>query len=234
MGLKETKMKKGFTLIELLVVVAIMVILSTAMVLNLSKGRAEREIKIVQNQLATNLRKVGSYVLSSRTLTSGESVQYYLIKFDLTKPRQYTIQALYNTNTSPQYLQDVETIYLPVNVRLSPTNPVTITRSIPPTTQNPSACGLVAIAAPFGKVLLNDGCTQGGVVGNPSTVGSSSSTDDYKKIIDFVKNTDCVGSSPPICSVSTDSTMTITLTTTDGKFTKTVTLNGITGAVTFN
>lgn len=230
----KNQLNKGFTLIELIVVVAIMVVLSAAMVINLNKQRSLRDLKIAQNQLVSNLRKIESYTLSSRALPNGQNAQYYLIKFDLSKPNQYVIQALYNVSSSPQYLVDVETINLPKNIKIATSNPLVITRAKSPTTQNPSSCALVAFATPFAKTYLNDGCAMGGTVGNPTIVGSNPSSDDYKKIINFVKNNDCVSNTPPTCSVSVDSKITITLTNSDGTLSRTVSVNGITGAVTFN
>lgn len=231
---KKQQFIKGFTLIELLVVVSIMVILSTAMVINLNRQRSLRDLKIAQNQLVSNIRKIESYTLSSRALPNGQNAQYYLMKFDLSKPNQYVIQALYNVSSSPQYLVDIETVNLPLNINIAASNPVVITRSKNPLTQTPSSCALVAFATPFAKTYLNDGCAMGGTVGNPTLVGSNPSTDDYKKIINFVKNNDCVSNTPPTCTVSVDSKMTITLTSKDGTLSRTVTINGINGAITFN
>jgi prepilin-type N-terminal cleavage/methylation domain-containing protein len=237
----------GFTLMELIVVVAIMVMLTTVMVINLAGQRVPRDLKIAQSQLVSNLRKIQSYTLSARTEPGGQYVQFYLMKFDLSKPNQYTIQAMYNVNSSPQYLKNIETISLPVNIRLAAVNlplyPVSISRAVIPVTQNFTttglSCALVAFAAPFGKVYLNDGCAPAVLSSNPySLLG----TDDYAKILPsvFVSNTNCTsfptsGSySPAACSASINSSMTITLTDKDGVLSKTITINGITGAITFN
>lgn len=225
---------KGFTLLELTVVVSIMVVLSALMIINLNGQRSARELKIAQNNLVSNIKKVQSYTLSSRALPNGQAVQYYLLKFDLSKPTQYTIQAMYNTNSSPQYLVDVETVNLPTNIKFASISPIMINRQNNPTIQAPGGCALVAFAAPFSKIFFNDGCNLAGTVGNPSIVGSSSSTDDYKKVINYINNVDCVGNVYPICSLSTDSIMTITLITSDNKLSKTITINGITGSVSFN
>jgi prepilin-type N-terminal cleavage/methylation domain-containing protein len=243
----HTKSKKnaaGFTLIELMVVIAIMVILASAMVINLAGQRAARDVKIAQNQLVSNLRKIQSYTLSSRILSAGTPAQYYIMKFDTAKPNQYTIQAMYNVNSSPQYVQDVETVLLPNNIILAAVNtsvnpgvyPVSISRANAPTIQNYTqtglSCALVAFAAPFGKVFINDGCAPTSFT-SPYSV---TSTDDYEKILNFVSNTNCSGvyGQPFGCTVSTDSIMTITLTDTEKTVSKTVTVNGVTGAVIFN
>lgn len=224
----------GFTLVELMVVVSIMVILTSVLVINLAGQRQGRDIRIAQTQLVSNLRQAQSFTLSSRTLPNGQTVQYYLIKFDLNKPTQYTLQALSNVSSSPQ-LQDIQTISLPPNIQLSATNPVSISRSLNPTTQTVHSsppCALVSFAAPFGKIIFNDGCS----ASSPLQL----SDDYYAKIINFQANVACDGfngnpPNPAICSASTDSLMTITLSAKDPSIpVKTVTINGITGAVTFN
>lgn len=241
--LNSTKSGDGFTLVELIVVVAIIVLLTSLFSLNLASQRSARDLKIAQSQLVSNIRKTQSYTLSSRTLTGGVSVQYYAVKFDLSnaKANQYVIEAVYNVGSTPQYVQDMETIILPPNIRLaavsSPVYPVSISRNVSPTTQNPqtsSDCALVAFAAPFGKVLFDDtpsACP--GIL--PNGAYQILSNDNYNKLLTYVTNTPCdVNTQPPVCTVSTDSIMTITLTDSKNSISKTVTVNGITGSVTFN
>ncbi len=221
----------GFTVIELLVVVTIMALLASALTLNLNSTRASRNVKLAQSQLVSDIRKVQSYTLSARTVQN-QSVQYYLIKFDFSQPTQYTIQAVYNADSSPQYVQDVETVRLPADIRLAASQPVLISRSVNPTAQYPAACGLLGFAEPFGKVYFNDGCSPTPLPAQPYTLASSS---DYYKLLTYVANTACDNNgNPPVCTVSTDSNMTITLTDTHNTVSKTVTVNGITGGVTFN
>lgn len=227
----------GFTLIELMVVVTIMVLLVSVLVINLAGQRAPRDIRIAQNQLVSNIRLAQSYILASRLLPSGQSAQFYLVKLDLSKPTQYTIQAVYNVSTSPQ-LADVQTIRFPANIQLAATSPVFIDRSLASDVYDPIAanrylqtpaaggCALIAFAAPFGKVIFNGACNQ--AAWDPSN-------DDYEKIVNFQANTPCLSAgSPPLCTASTDSIMTITLTDKANTISKTVTVNAITGGVSFN
>jgi prepilin-type N-terminal cleavage/methylation domain-containing protein len=240
----QKRSNKGFTLIELMTVVVIMVILATVMVINLAGQRAGRDIKIAQNQLVSNIRQAQSYTLSARTLPSGESVQFYALKFDLSKPTQYTLEAIYNVGTGPQ-MQDIQTINLPQNIQIATITPATypiVINRLPANdrfgtgnfqqTVSPGSCTLIAFSAPFGKVIFNGGC-------NPSSPGSMpytiQSSDDYEKIVNFQINTPCdVPANSPACSASTDSIMTITLTDTGHTVSKTVTVNAITGSVSFN
>ena len=195
---------------------------------------------IAENQLVSNLRQAQSSTLSARDLSPGQSVGYYLLKFDLSKPNQYVIEAIYNASTAPQ-LQDVQTITLPAGIVIASTSlvayPITIARpslvgDFSPT-QNISGCALIAFSAPYGKVLLNNSCN----IPNPPAVDTvnPNNNDDYGKIMDFVSNTACSDSNNPVgCNVSTDSTISITLTDTNHTVTKTVSVNGITGTVSFN
>ncbi len=227
----------GFTLIELMVVVSIMVILTTVLTINLVGQRAPRDLRIAENQLVSNIRQMQSNVLSSRNLDTGETVQYYLLKFDLSKPTQYTLQAVYNADISSPVLRDVQTVNFPGNMRLASSSPIVIDRSATGiANETPATCALVAFSAPFGKVLFNsNGCA---LVNNPS--GNPPSTlidtnladnDDYGNIFNFITN--CSGVST-ICRVSSDSIMSIKLTDVSNTISKTITINGITGAVSFN
>lgn len=241
---KHKLSNKGFTLIELMVVVAIMAVMSTVLVINLAGQRAGRDVKIAQNQLVSSIRQAQSYTLSSRTLPGGQSVQFYVLKFDLSKPTQYMIEAIYNVSTGP-LLQDIQTINLPPNIQIATitpsTYPIAIDRSsaldavnqyaFSPYLQTPT-CALVAFGAPFGKVVFNGGCVPSGPGGMPYTIQP---TDDYEKIVNFQTNVPCSsGGSPPTCSASTDSLITITLSDFGKTVFKTVTVNAITGSVIFN
>ncbi len=221
----------GFTLMELMVVLTIMAFLFTGIIVNINGQRAPRDIKIAQNELVSNIRKAQSYTLSARSLPSGESAQYYVIKFNLAKPTEYTIQAISNVGTSPR-LQDVEVIKLPVNVKITA---LSITgRLSAPATQDPASCALVGFSAPYGKVLFNDGCVPVSFTG-PYTIQS---TDDYQKFVNFQTNVQCINNLTPLpssCTASADSIVTITLTNSaQAGLQKQVTINGITGGVSFN
>src|ERR1039458_864437 len=124
--------QQGFTLIELMVVIAIMAILASVLVLNLAGQRSKRDVQISENELVSNIRQIQSSTLSARTLPSGQSVQFYILKFDLSKPGQYKIQAAYNVSSNPLFA-DVQTITLPPDVVIAATSsgsyPITIDRS---------------------------------------------------------------------------------------------------------
>ena len=96
--MRNIQLKKGFTLIELMVVVSIMAILATAVIINIAGQRNNRNIIIAENELVNNIRTAQSYTLSSRVLPSGQSAQYYVLKFDFSEPSQYILQAIYNVS----------------------------------------------------------------------------------------------------------------------------------------
>ncbi len=214
----------GFTIIELLVVLSVMGILITLIVANLAGQRSNQKLKIAQNELVTNFRKLQSFTLASRNLPDGQSVQYYILKFDLSKPDRYTIEVLYDVLSSPG-LASVETVFFPEGIRLAVNDPIVINRpSVIPTQKKPAypnGCALVAFKLPFAKTLISyastDGCKQDNW--NPST-------DDYEKIINFVIN---VNNYP----VSADSEIIINLADKDGKLSRSVSLDGVTGLVNF-
>ena len=208
--------KGGFTIMELLVTLSIMGILSSIMIANFAGQRIRQKLNIAQNELVTNFRKIQSFALSSRNIQENQPVQYYLIKLDLNRPFEYKIQAMYDVGSQPK-LVDVETIKFPEGIRLAQINPITITRSVIPTIYQPSSCALVAFSLPFAKTYISQECSENNW--NPNT-------DDYKKIINFVINTNNY-------PVSTDSQMVINLTDKDGAVSKSVTVEGVSGLISF-
>lgn len=234
----KTALSTGFTLIELMVVTSIMLLLASSLVINLAGQRVPRDLKIAQNELVSNIRKTQSYMLSSRILANGKSAQYYLIKFDLNKPTEYKIQAIYDVSTGPKLI-DVETINFPPNIQIattsSPNLAINITRFVSPTLQPIyTNCALVAFVAPYGKIIFNDGCSLASSA-NPADLVLAD--DYYAKIINFQNNLVCSVDYPPFptaCSASTDSIMTITVTDKNKTKFKSVSISSITGAVTFN
>lgn len=215
---KTQLLDAGFTLIELLVVIAIMGSLVGFMIINLGLQRGARNLKIAQDQLVTDLRKIQSYTLSSRVLSNGQPAQYYLIKFDFNQPDRYTIQGIYDTeNTTNGRLTNVETVFLPQEVSFDPIAPAV--------TMNPAltskSCLLIAFKAPFAKVVVSEGCSQVGPANDPYLIDNS---DDYAKVTNFYNDT----------SVSSnDSTVILKLKEGGTGTTKTVTVQAVNGLITF-
>lgn len=217
---KKQQLNLGFTLIELLVVVAIMGSLVGFMIINLGQQRGARNLKLAQNQLVTDLRKIQSYTLSSRVLPNGQPVQYYLMRFDLSKPDRYSIQGIYDKeNTTNGRLKDVETVYLPQEVTFDPVSPVTT--SNPALSGNLKGCYLIAFKAPFARVIVNRGCDQIAPVSDPYLIDN---TDDYSKVVNFYSDTSVT---------SNDSVVVLKLKEARTGTTKTITVQAVNGLVTF-
>jgi prepilin-type N-terminal cleavage/methylation domain-containing protein len=198
--------ERGFTLIELMVVIAIMALIAGAVIANYAGLRPSRNIRIAQNELVTNIRKVQSYSLSSRNILGNTPVQYYVMKFSTSAPNQYIIEGMYDVKTLPIQLRDVETIKLPDGISLAASTVNAVS----------STCMLLAFRLPFADILANTSC-----VGAPPTVTTGS---DYEKLNSFVSNA-------PSNTVTSDSKIVFTLQDQSGTLTKKVLVNGITGVV---
>jgi len=219
----------GFTLIELLVVLAIMGIMLGLILANIAGQRGKRNLKIAQNELVSNIRKIQSYTLSARDVRPGVSPQYYLIKFDLNKPNQYFIQAIYDVENGGK-VTNIESVKLPDGVRLADYSSancldsaicITNRPGILPS-QTPSACALLAFKAPFAKIITNDNCSPASLPADPYDI--TNATNDYTEIKNFTSNGG---------SASSDATMVIKLFELQSKTTRTISVNGLSGLITF-
>ena len=72
----------GFTVVELLVVFLILVTLMSVGIINWNRQTPNRSLKIAQNEMITNLRKVQSYAISSRNITDGLPASYYILQLN--------------------------------------------------------------------------------------------------------------------------------------------------------
>lgn len=204
----------GFTVIELLVVLAMMGVLAGLVVANHAAQRVPRDLKIAQVGLMSNLRKIQSYTLSARNISDVRAAQYYVLKFDTATPKQYTLQALYDVTSSPKFVT-LETVRLPEGIRLAVTDPIVVSRPVGATPVRPS-CALVAFKLPYARTFVSEGCTGT----EPDIVAG----DSYRKIVDFVANS---VSNP----VTTDSTVTFTLSDETGALTRSVRVSAATGVI---
>jgi hypothetical protein len=111
---------------------------------------------------------------------------------------------MYNTYSTPIYLQTSQTVNLPLGVTL-----------LSPIVNNvSSSCALIAFQLPYANILNNSSCT-----GAPPTVNSG---DDYQKIINYIVNN-------PATTVTSDTSVVLTLHNNAGSVY--VLVNGITGVV---
>lgn len=153
----KIKSQAGFTLIELLAVLAIMALISTALVIDFSNQRGPRNIVLAKNETITNLRKVQSYMLSSRNIPPDNTpAKYYIATFNrnLTTKKEvqfsYTVDAVDNDYV---YHPAIESISLPNSVTISN---LTINQPVgvkgEPLEYN---CMQIIFSAPFGKIYIN-------------------------------------------------------------------------------
>jgi prepilin-type N-terminal cleavage/methylation domain-containing protein len=206
----------GFTIIELMVTLAIMVSLFTVIITGLAGQRSNRNLQIAVNELVTNLRKLQTNVLVSKGISSSLPAQYYILKIDSTKPNQYTMQAVYNTDVSPT-LTDLETVKLPLGVKISGSSPLYVYR----TGYNTSpTCALVGFKAPFAKVLISSSCTPN----SPTVPYTIINGDDYYSLINFITN--------GATTANSDTSLDIVLSNDTNTKSQTVTVKGISGLIT--
>jgi type II secretory pathway pseudopilin PulG len=201
----------GFTVVELLVVLSIMMLMVGVFIIDFYRQRNVRDLKIAQNELITNLRKVQSAALFSNDIGSNNAAQYQIIKFSNSTPNEYLIQGIADATISPQ-LFNLETIRFPKGVNIvskSLTGPIW---SLPVA----SDCTLLAFKSPYGKIYLNNGCA---VTSPAFQVGDS-----YKKILDHVSNN-------PTQTVSTDADLVIQLSKANTTLTNYVIVKGVTGLI---
>ena len=156
---------KGFTIIELLVVLFMMGVLSTLFVANYNATRGPRNLRIAQNELVSNLRKVQGYTLSSRNSPSGNPAHFYVIKFSTITPNQYIVQII--DNTTPATAVTTETILLPQGVTFASNNAFSVQQPIDGAAVS-ATCVQVGFSLPFSKTYMDKNCTLNTVADSPA------------------------------------------------------------------
>ncbi len=208
---KTIRDQSGFTIIELMVVISIMAMLMTVIVISYANQRKTRSTVLAQNETITNIKKVQSYILSSRNISENTPAKYYIIKLRSGQPT-YEIQAIDNKFVLHQ---NVETVSLPSDTMLHHLEFITSDGKSDGGEYQVSwratklECVDVIFAAPFGKMYINN---------NPKCNAS---------LTDLVKN-------PAAMYAIDDLTLRITVGTIDGSKTKTIDLHGITGRIDAN
>jgi prepilin-type N-terminal cleavage/methylation domain-containing protein len=223
--------QSGFTVIELMVVCAIMATIATLFVLNFNKQQKTRSVVLAQNETVTNLRKIQSYLLSSRNLPNNQPVKFYIVKF-ARGSNKIQVQAVDSTYT---FYSEVESIKLPGGVIVSSIDDAVSnvafaggktqaggdqaayggdeeTVDIAQQTANGYDCAQVAFAAPTGKMFTY----------LPSKADFCGQDSD---IVAKLQN-------PPDLFKLANKGITVTLTNSDATLSKTITLNGLSGNIT--
>ncbi len=200
----------------MLVVIAIMGVITGAVIANYAAQRQPRDLKIAQSQLVSKLRQLQSYTLSARNVNGQAAAQYYVLKIDASSTA-YSVQAI-RDSAGVATVVNIETVQLPHGIHFATVNPIVVERRTGASPVYPS-CVLMAFRLPFARTYTAEGCS-----GGPGPIASG---DDYRKMVDFVANS-------ATNSVSVDSKVTVTLSDETGGRTRQVTLWGTTGVITFN
>ena len=140
---------RGFTVTELLVVCSIMMVLASLVLVNWNKQQPQRSLKISQNELITNIRKVQGYAVSSRNINTNTAVRFYALKF-VEGASGYTVHAVQSDLT--MYPQPIETQSLASGITLSKTELIPVNIADP-------ACVAVIFSVVYGKTYFLDGTT---------------------------------------------------------------------------
>ena len=144
---QQFKNTQGFTLIELLVVMFIMLVLTTSTLIIWNQQKPKRSLNIAQNEFITNVRKMQSYAVSARNITSNVPAKYYVMRI-AEGESSYSINAIGADFT---YFPNIETISLPdgltfSDLQLRPTGSLT--------TATPT-CVMLVVSSPFGKMYFD-------------------------------------------------------------------------------
>lgn len=139
----KINLQKGFTITELLVVISIMGVISTLVIAGFNQTRGRRDLRIAQNELITNIRKVQSYMLSSRDLPNGEKALFYVMRFE-EGTNTYTIGGV----SEDEFFPDLETVSFPNLIELNRM------RIIGQATTSVN-CAHIIFSAPYGKMYID-------------------------------------------------------------------------------
>lgn len=151
----KKKYNLGFTIIELIVVIAIMSVLTTMFLLNYAGLRGPRNLKLAQNELVSNIRKIQSYTLSARDINSTTAARYYIIKL-VNGDLGYSIQAVgVNKTTSIQSYYDGVSNPLIETLRMQPGISVeSISVTNKSGVSSSPACVQIGFSLPFSKIYM--------------------------------------------------------------------------------
>ncbi len=208
---KFISIQSGFTIIELMVVISIMAMLMTVIVISYANQRKIRSVVLAQNETITNIKKVQSYILSSRNIAADTPAKYYILKLR-SGQATYEIQAIDNAFVLHQ---NIETVSFPSDTTLHHLEFINSDGSTSEGGYQAAGrtgkitCVDVIFSAPFGKMYLNE---------NPKC---------NESLTDLVKN-------PSSMYAIDDLTLRLTIGSLDGTKTKTIDLHGITGRIDAN
>jgi prepilin-type N-terminal cleavage/methylation domain-containing protein len=129
-GMKPKQLSKnnitGFTLIEMLVVTAIMVILTSIVLVNYGKGNRYKSVTLGADIVASSVRSAQNYSLNPQLLTNADCSPdnvptEFHVKFNTVTPTTYTLFAYAKCDATPTPIL-IQKFDLPKNVRMKQEN----------------------------------------------------------------------------------------------------------------
>lgn len=145
-----TKQKqKGFTLIEMLVVLSIMGVMAGLFIANYNGQSQVRNLKIAKSEFVTNARKVQSYILSARNVSTGSAespAKFYSLS--LGRKRSSYVISGYDSQTGVK--RDIETVKLPQGVTIERIDVFAAGQTVGQTVSTAQ----VLYSAPYGKMYV--------------------------------------------------------------------------------
>lgn len=146
--MKKNKQKlAGFTIIEMLVVVGVISAISGLFLVNFRALEGPRNLKIAQNMLTTDIRKIQSYTLSSRNVGSNNNpAKYYIVSLDTQNATKYILGAIDNADD----YYELQNITLPRSVAISDLAVKLSTGEVVS-----AKCAQIAFSLPFGRVITD-------------------------------------------------------------------------------
>ncbi|HHH12444.1 MAG TPA: type II secretion system protein GspH [Candidatus Moranbacteria bacterium] len=137
---KTKKERKGFTMVELLVVVAIIGIMTSAVLVSLADSRAKKNAETSAREVAAALRLAQNYAVSGRIFDRSKIPCRY--SFVITSPSSYEIRYTHHPLGNPTCTtvpETVESFALPEGTVLTGASPIHFT--IPNGSLSPSPTG---------------------------------------------------------------------------------------------
>ncbi len=152
--------KDGFTLIEVLITAAIIGLMTAAVFVSLQRGKTDKEVNAVAQQIATSIREAQNYALSGKQISTTTTT----CGFGFRRVNATTYNLFYNHTTNViTKCDDVVKMYstaLPNNVSANVYSAIVLPNGV--TFLNNAATGVttsqrIYFSAPFGNIFNFDG-----------------------------------------------------------------------------
>lgn len=198
----------GYTLVEMVVVIAVFGLLAGGVTISFMSSKKKQNAVLGQGQMVTMFRRLQGSALSARNLPDGKSASMYVLKIvSGTKP-VVTVQAFDNTESAPVFYDKIEVLQIPADVTF---DTMTVVRkdgvSIPART-----CVQIGFLLPFSKIYIDDACSTNNGVGNGFGINQT------------------IGNQNSLANTG-DRVFKLPIRSSDGSYTKTLNVNGVSGLI---